>query len=282
MLTIGSLSILNPYIQAPLAGYSNRAYRHLVIEHSCFLTTSEMISVEGLWRKSKNTLKMISLSENEKHFCIQLFGKNPESYKKAVDVLLNNLTPSVVDINAGCPVKKVMKTGAGASMMADLDNTREVIKVLKNALGNIPLTIKFRLGINRGNPCFIEFADNALSAGADAISLHTRFASDLYSGSADFESIRVLREKFPSSTILASGDVFSYEIADRYMNDYGINGVLIARGAIGNPFIFEKINPDTRMRKAAFDRHFELLCYYEGKERAELEIRKFKSRYKID
>lgn len=279
MLKIKNLLIENPYIQAPLAGYSDRAYRHLAIEHGCFLTTTEMISTEGLWRLGKNTIDLLTFADNEKIVCVQLFGQKPESYQKAADILLNKLKPAMIDINAGCPVKKVVKTGSGCAMMTDLHNTYNVIKALRSVIGNIPLSIKFRLGINREHCNYIEFADNALQSGVDVISMHSRFASDLYSGKADFNAFSNLRSTFKNATIFASGDVFDVDVAEMYLNTLKADGVLIARGGIGNPYIFEKKIPNFKERESAYSRHFELLKYYYGDEKAERLLRKFYSHY---
>lgn len=278
MLKLKSLEISNNLIQSPLAGYSNRAYRHLVIEHNCQLTTTEMISVEGMWRENRATLSMIEPADNEKNISVQLFGKNPDSYKRALNVLLKENFVSIIDINAGCPAKKVVKTQSGVAMMSDIPNTIDVIHAIKSEIGNIPLSIKFRLGVDHNNENYLEFADAVLSAGVDAISLHSRFASDLYTGTADRSAFKTLRDKFPSAVIFASGDVFTPKDIDEY-KILGADGVLIARGGIGNPFLFEGIMPTKEEKEEAYKRHLELMEYYCGKERAEKEMRKFYSHY---
>ena len=275
-LNILTLKIDNNFIQSPLAGYSDCAYRHIAIEHSCQITTTEMVSTEGLIRNSKKTFDLMRFADNEKNIVVQLFGSKKESFVKSCAVIMEKIKPVMIDINAGCPVRKVMKTGAGCAMMADLKNTYDIVHSIKNEFGdNLLLSIKFRLGISEDKKNYMDFASCVLDAGADVMSLHTRTAKALYSGKADMSHILALREKFKDAKIFASGDIFDIETATKAIDFYKADAALIARGGIGNPFIFEKKKPTEEEKIKALEHHFELLEYYFDRRNAALLIRKF-------
>lgn len=272
---IGPLSLSPAIFLAPLAGYTDRAFRSVAIEEGAGLTYSEMVSAEGLSRGSEKTEELLSRARGEELFAIQLFGSNPDAFARSALPLMK-YSPTLVDLNCGCPVPKVVKTGAGSALLKNPALIGEIVKVLKRETG-LPVTVKIRTGWDFDSINYLETAEEAFKAGADALTLHARTRSQGYSGKADREAIRILKEHFPEETILASGDIFSSLDADAVFAETGVDGVMAARGAIGNPFIFRK-NGDAEVplseRKEVFMKHLTLAAEYEGEEKACREMRK--------
>lgn len=285
-LAIGTLKLTSNIVQAPLASYSDRAYRHLCSLYGSCVAISEMVSVEGLLREGEKTLDLIKRADTElltkndaTPFVVQLFGSNANSFENATEVLLKHTTLPLIDINAACPVKKVMKTGSGASLMKSPKLIGEIVKTIKRASDNkVNVSVKLRIGINNSTINFLECAEEIFKNGGDAIALHTRTAEQLYRGKANHEYTKVLKKEFNDKAILASGDIFSREDAKNIIEFTNADGVLAARGAIGNPFIFNTYptlcNQDYIN---AFKKHIELHEYYNDSPLKEL--RKFAPYY---
>lgn len=276
-LKIRDLTIVSNIIQAPLASYSSRSYRHLCALHSSPLATTEMVSVEGLLREGEKTLSLLSLSDTEKAqnlyenderripLSIQLFGSNPSSFEKATKVLLKQYIPYVIDVNAACPVKKVTKTGSGASLMEDPKKLGEIVKILKETTEDrVAITVKIRLGKDENRMNYLQCAEECFKNGAALVAMHSRTENALYSGKADHTHTKLLKKTFPEFLIIASGDIYSREEAKVVIETTGVDGVLVARGAIGNPFIFEESESSRTDRDYinAFLKHLELETYY--------------------
>lgn len=228
---------------APLAGYTDKAFRKIASFYGAEETVTEMVSAEGLARESEKTQALLEKFDKSENLTLQLFGPDADTFHRALKKLKWQDFKKI-DINAGCPVPKVVKTGAGSALMRNPDKAGEIIHVLKEETG-LEVSIKFRLGWDESNLNYLEFAETAVKSGADELTLHTRTRAAGYSGSARKEHFKILREHFPqndstSPRINASGDVFSPEDALTYINEYGADGVMFARGAIGNPFIFRE------------------------------------------
>lgn len=276
-LQIGSLLLKSNIIQAPLASYSSRSYRHLSALYGSPLAISEMVSVEGLLREGEKTLSLVKAADTETlsagvetisqfspqiPYAVQLFGSSIDSFKKAVCVLLKHINVPLIDINAACPVQKVMKNGCGSSLMRDPKLIKEIVKSVKEESG-VNVSVKIRLGLNKSSMNYLECATSAFEGGADMIALHTRTAEDLYRGDANEEHVKILKEHFKDKIILASGDIFSQKKARETIAYTNADGVLAARGAIGNPFIFS--NDDNISDSAyikAFKEHIDLHVKY--------------------
>ena len=276
----------SPIILAPMAGYTDRALRHILLEHKPNLITfTEMISTEGLIRDGKKTLEYLALADNEQDSrrFIQLFGYNPDSFETSIKTILDKgFHPLCFDINAGCSVKKVIKTGSGVALMRDLGRTSKIIESCRRASDGIPISIKFRLGWDENNINYLDFAKACIDSGADLLSLHPRTRTAAFSGVANHTHTKLLKEKFPNTLIIASGDIFSLEDAMLVKTSSFCDGIMIARGLIKNPYIFEgkdKLNLNPSERFARYNRHRELLAHYEGDRKAEYLIRKFEKGY---
>ncbi len=272
---------------APIAGYSDAAFRSICTEKGADMCFSEMVSCEGLIYGGTKTFNIMRRAENETHYAIQLFSSKPEAALKAVSSVLK-LNPSVIDLNCGCPVPKVIKNGAGSALMKDLILLKEIISALVEgaAASNSPppVSVKIRSGWDHNSINFIETAAAAAAAGASMISLHPRTRSQGYSGRADWTHIKELKQslKIP---VIGSGDLFSAEAALSMFEQTNCDGIMFSRGAMGNPWIFEQTKAllqnavmpcpagDSEKIQTAL-RHLILAAEFNGEERACREMKK--------
>lgn len=233
-------SITGHIFLAPMAGYTDSVFRGLCAEYGADLCYTEMVSCEGLSRLNKKTAELMAAKPVERQSGIQLFGVNPEScFEAAKNAALRN--PAVIDFNCGCPVPKVIKTGAGSALMRNLPLLTELIGALKAGIAaagkNIPVSIKIRSGWTADEINATETAAAAVEAGIDLIGIHGRTRSQGYSGVADYGIIRRVKETV-TVPVIGSGDLFSPRDVARMFDETGVDAVMIARGAIGNPQIF--------------------------------------------
>jgi nifR3 family TIM-barrel protein len=256
---------------APLAGYTDIPFRTLCIEAGADFTFTEMVSAEGLAREGEKTLALMDRAPNEKQYAVQLFMGNTDSLKEALSQL-QPYQPEVIDINCGCPVPKVTKTGAGSAMMKQPKLITEVVRTITEET-DIPVSVKFRTGWDAQSENFLEFAQAALDGGASALTLHARTRSQGYAPFADWSKLTELKQytlqHHYQVPIFGSGDLFKAEDAKRMIEETGIDGVMFARGAIGNPFIFSQAKailqgkepePVTiEMRRVVILRHLDLM-----------------------
>lgn len=237
MFTIAHLRLSSPLILAPLAGYSDLPFRLLCREFGAGLCVSEMISCHGLVYQQKKTLQMLASVSEEKPVSFQLFGSDVYTMAKAVD-LLNQFQPDLIDINMGCPVKKVTKKGAGAALMATPRLAEQIIsEVIKNSEN--PVTVKFRTGVNSASETCIDFGRMAEQNGVSAITVHGRNWAQGFTGSANWHIIGRVKDSV-SIPVIGNGDISSYIDAMKQMKNSGCDGVMIGRAALGNPWVFSK------------------------------------------
>lgn len=237
MLQIASLSIPSPFILAPLAGYSDLPFRLLCREFGAGLCVSEMISCHGLVYKQKNTLKMLATVRDERPVSFQLFGADPQVMGEAA-AILSEYGPDLIDINMGCPVKKVTKRGAGAALMTQPELARKITSaVIKNT--SIPVTAKIRSGKNTSAIVAPEFAKMLEDQGVAAITVHGRTWAQGFSGTVDPEVIKAVKERL-TIPVIGNGDVLSLDDGEKMMRDTDCDGVMIGRGALGNPWVFQR------------------------------------------
>lgn len=258
MLKIAQFAFTSPLVLAPLAGYSDLPFRLLCREFGAGLCFSEMISCHGLGYGQKKTLAMLISAPEEKPVSFQLFGADVKMMAKAAD-LINHFSPDLVDINMGCPVKKVTKKGAGAALMATPKIAEEIIReVRKNC--HSPITVKFRKGVNNQSITCVDFAKMTEQNGASAITVHGRTWSQGFTGQADWSVIRQVKENV-SIPVIGNGDILSYEEASKRLAQSGCDGVMIGRGALGNPWVFDaKGRPqDYTSLLLAVTRHLDLM-----------------------
>ncbi|MCX6798294.1 MAG: tRNA-dihydrouridine synthase [Candidatus Falkowbacteria bacterium] len=220
---------------APLAGFTDSAYRQLCARYSAQVLYSEMVSATALFYDSKESLELIKFNRRlEKNYVVQLFGSNPAHFAKAVRIITQKVRPAGIDLNCGCPVKKVLQQGAGAALMKDIKRTREIIKVIL-ANTDLPLSIKLRAG--NGQMDASKFLKELSDLDIKAVMIHGRTLAGGFSGEVDLELIKNVRPYF-KGVILANGGINTPADIKRVLKTTGADGVGIARGALGNPWIF--------------------------------------------
>ncbi|PIE57647.1 MAG: tRNA dihydrouridine synthase DusB [Desulfobulbus propionicus] len=256
-LHIGSLRLDSSFVLAPLAGYTDLAFRLLCREYGAGLVFSEMVSCHGLTYGQKNTLVLLESHPKERPFGIQLFGSEPEVMGKAA-AIASQYSADLLDINMGCPVRKVTKRGSGSALMKNPELAREIIQAVCSNT-NLPVTVKIRLGWTHDQINAVEFACMAQEAGAAAITVHGRTWSMGFSGLADWNTIAQVK-KAVTIPVIGNGDIQSYQQGMRRKQESGCDGIMIGRGALGNPWVFsEQGRPDNLCaRLEALFRYMEL------------------------
>jgi tRNA-dihydrouridine synthase B len=280
MLRIGDVTLPNWLIMAPMAGYTNLAFRLMVRRLGAGLVTTEMVSAMGLARDQKRTLDYLRSHPEEKPLSVQIFGSRPEVMARAAR-MAEEAGADLVDINAGCPVRKVVKTGAGASLLREPKRLAEIVCAVRLAV-SVPLTVKIRSGWSPQEPAACEAARIIEDCGADGITIHGRFASDGFSGLADWAWIGRVKERC-RIPVIGNGDVLDPAAALRMKAETGCDGVMIGRAAIGNPWIFRQVllaeqglplqSPRLSERRSSILEHFRLLADSMGEHRAALNMR---------
>lgn len=234
---IGSLKIDNPLISAPMAGITCSPYRILMKNFGASLVFSEMVSCEALIRLNKKTDPLLFFKKNEHPIGIQLFGSNPNSMAEAAKIVESS-SADLIDINMGCPVPKVLKTGAGSSLLLNFETAEKIVnKVIKSV--KIPVTVKIRTDYRQDDNLGLILAERLIGLGISAISVHSRSCTQKFTGKADWKKIRDLKES-SAVPVIGSGDIFSWEDVVNILTQTGVDGVMIARGAMGNPWIFSQ------------------------------------------
>lgn len=238
---IGKLELSGNIFLAPVAGYSDRSFRSICVEHGAAFTYTEMVSAEALVRNNLKTEILMRRAENETAYAVQVFGGEPETVADGAKIILEKTNCECIDINCGCPVSKIIKTGAGSALTRDPERLYRVAKAIVQIAGDIPVTVKIRSGWDENHITWKEAALAALDAGVSAITMHARTRAQGYEGKSDWSKIKELTAlaagKIP---IFGSGDLFTPEDAERMLSETGCDGVMFARGAMGNPFIFDK------------------------------------------
>ncbi|MBR0483203.1 MAG: tRNA dihydrouridine synthase DusB [Oscillospiraceae bacterium] len=237
-ITIMGFSLAQTATLAPMAGVADTSYRQLCAEMGAVMTVSEMISAKGLCYDSKGSAELCRISETERPMGLQLFGSEPEFIAKAVS-LLQEYQPDWIDLNMGCPVPKVVNTGAGSALM----KTPEIAeKCIRSAVreASVPVTVKMRIGWDEEHINAVEFAQMCESVGASALTVHGRTKQQLYSGCADWSVIRQVKEavKIP---VIGNGDVKNVSDCQRMYQETGVDLVAVGRATYGNPWIFKEI-----------------------------------------
>jgi len=290
---IGSYTTRGNLFLAPVAGYSDAAFRSVCADAGCDLAFTEMVSSEALTRGSMKTSVLLERAPNEPDYAVQLFGGDPATMARAALMVADRWQPAVIDVNCGCPVPKIIKTGAGSALMKDPPRIAAIVRAMK-ALVATPVTVKIRLGWDDTSINYLDAAQAAVDGGASAITLHARTRAQGYSGKADRDAFFRLAELLPVP-VFASGDLFSASDAldilaagvpagDEVAGGTGVAGVMFARGAMGDPFIFTRARAVLRgepeplisqtARLQAARRHFELSLGFYDERLACMEFRK--------
>ncbi len=291
-MKIGSTEI-GKVILAPMAGAADTAFRTICRRHGCGYAVTEMISAKAVTYGDKKTSQLAAITKDEAPTACQLFGHEPDVMEKACALLLeeyskSGVMPVAIDINMGCPVPKIVRNGEGSALMRDLPLAGEIIAAVVKSAGPIPVTVKMRLGWDQSSICAVELAKIAEDKGAAAVCVHARTRSQMYAPSADWSYIKKVKDAV-SIPVIGNGDIFSGADAKRMIDETGCDAVAIARGAMGNPWIFEEaaaalegkvFSPVTAAQKiqGAID-HLDLLIKLKGEARAIPESRTHMDKY---
>ena len=243
---IGNIELKGNLFLAPVAGYSDAAFRSVCIENGACFTYIEMVSAEALVRKNQKTEILMKRAYNEAAYAVQIFGPEPDVMSEAARIVLEKTHCECIDINCGCPVPKIVKTGAGSALTRDPERLYKVAKAVVDAAGGsptnggVPVTVKIRSGWEQKMMTWREAAQAALDAGVSAITIHPRTKAQGYEGHSDWSIMQQLVEMVDGRIpVFGSGDLFKPEDAKKMLEETGADGVMFARGAMGNPFIFK-------------------------------------------
>ncbi len=281
MIKIGNVELKNNVIMAPMAGITDTAYRILLEEMGVALTSTEMVSAKGIFYRNKNNALILQTAENEHPIAVQLFGADPIIMTNMAERVSENF--DVIDVNMGCPVPKIVNNGEGSALMKNPELAFRILDTMSRVLKK-PVTVKFRKGFDDRHVNAVEFAKMAEQAGVSAITIHGRTRAQMYAGQADWDIIREVKAAV-SIPVFGNGDIFTPEDAKRMIDETGVDGVAIARGAKGNPWLIRRTihyletgemlpEPTIAERRAMVCRHAELMVKYKGERLAIPEMRK--------
>lgn len=282
-VTIGGIELSSPLALGPMAGVTDLAFRSLCRQQGAGLTCTEMVSAKALCYQNQKTLPLMELHPSETPSMIQLFGSDPVAMEEAAAIAVEHSKADFIDINMGCPVPKVANSGDGSGLMRTPDLAFQVAEaVIRGA--KRPVTVKFRLGWDKSSINCVEFAQGLESAGVSAVAVHGRTKKQMYEGVANWDYIREVKQavKIP---VMANGDVFSPEDAQRILSYTGADMAMIGRGAFGNPWIFAQClaflqgkpvppAPNIQERCAMAETQFAMSAEQKGEKIACLEARK--------
>ncbi len=238
-MKIKDLEVKGITFLAPLAGITNLPFRQLVKECGCAVVCSEMISAKGIFYNSEKTLTLLKSHASERPLSVQIFGADPVSMGRAAAFIDDLGTADIIDINFGCSVRKVVKQGAGVSLMKDLTLAEKVLNAVRNAT-SLPFTIKIRSGWDASGAQAFALAKIAETSGVDAIAFHPRTAVQGFRGKADWQLIRRLKQEV-GVPVIGNGDIITPEDAGRMISQTGCDGVMVGRASMSNPFILSQI-----------------------------------------
>ncbi len=285
-MKIGNVECGN-IILAPMAGITDMPFRALCREQGATFSYTEMISAKALYYKNKNTLPLLQVAKGESPIAIQLFGNEPDLLAQEA-LKLEDGPYDAFDVNMGCPVPKVVNNGEGSALMRDPEKIGRIVSAMTKVLHK-PVTIKIRKGFSENQVNAVEVAKRAEDAGAAAIAIHGRTREEYYSGHADYDIIRQVKEAV-SIPVMGSGDIYKGKDAKRMLDETGCDAVMIARGARGNPWIFREVahfletgeelpRPSIEEVKEMILRHARMLIDFCGENMAIRQMRKHAGYY---
>jgi len=240
-LRIGSLAVDPPVVLAPMAGVTDAPFRGVCSRFGAGLYVSEMITARALVERNVRTLSMLRFDGSEATRSVQLYGTDPRTLGEAVRFLVGDVGVDHVDMNFGCPVPKVTRKGGGSALPVRRVLLREIVRSAVAAAGNVPVTIKFRMGVDDDLLTYLETGRIAEEEGVAAVALHARTAEQLYSGSARWEAIAALKAHVTSIPVLGNGDIWEAHDALAMLAQTGCDGVVVGRGCLGRPWLFRDL-----------------------------------------
>ena len=283
MFKIGNIKIKNNVVLAPMAGVCNSAFRRIIKEMGCGLLYAEMVSDKAIVYDNEKTKEMLYMTEQERPIAQQIFGSDKDSFVKAAKIIEESMHPDIIDINMGCPVPKVaLKSQAGSALLKSPDKIYEIVKAVKESV-DVPVTVKIRSGWDKNSINAVEVAKICEKAGASAIAVHPRTRSQGYTGYADWNIIKKVKESV-NIPVIGNGDIKDIYDAKRMLDETGCDAVMIGRGTLGNPYLIKQIVsyldtgniiPDqTQIEKLnTCLKHFEYLLQIKPEKVAVLEMR---------
>lgn len=283
MWKIGNVEIKNKIVFAPMAGVSNRSYRNIIKEMGAGLVYTEMVSSMGIVYGSDKTIELLEFDEVERPISIQLFGSDVAAFVKAAKYVEEKFKPDIIDINMGCPVPKVAgKSGGGSALLKEPDKIYEIVHALTTNV-KTPITVKIRVGWDANSINAVEVAKIAEKAGASAIAVHGRTKAQGYTGKANWDLIKQVKESV-RIPVIGNGDICTPEDAKRMIDYTGVDAVMIGRAALGNPWLIKECvtyleegkileKPSYNEKLDMIKKHYEILEKEKDTKRATLEIR---------
>lgn len=282
-MNIGNVQLNGKTALGPMAGATDAAFRHICREQGAALLCTEMVSSRGLVYKDEKTKELLFIPKGDNPTCAQIFGSEPSIMAEAAPMAIEISGADILDINMGCPVGKIVKSGDGSALMKDPDRAFKIIEACVRTAG-VPVTVKFRKGWDGGSVNAVEFGKMCEEAGASAIAVHGRTRVQMYAGVADWDIIRDVKAAV-NIPVIANGDIFSASDAQRMLARTGADMCMVGRGSFGDPWIFSRINavlngepePELPPLKARIEtalRQFTLACEWKDPVNACLEARK--------
>ena len=240
MFKIGNVEIKNRVVLAPMAGVCNSAFRKIIKEMGAGLLYAEMVSDKALVYNNEKTKDMLYMTEDERPISQQIFGSDKESFVEAAKIIEESMHPDIIDINMGCPVPKVaVKSQAGSALLKDPDKIYDIVKAVKEVV-SVPVTVKIRSGWDKNSINAVLVAKTCEKAGASAIAVHPRTRSQGYSGKADWNIIKEVKDAV-NIPVIGNGDILSAKDAKQMIDETGCDAVMIGRGTLGNPYLIKQV-----------------------------------------
>ncbi|CCO08688.1 tRNA dihydrouridine synthase DusB [Desulforamulus hydrothermalis] len=287
-MQIGSVKLPNPVIAAPMAGVTDRAFRIIAREMGCALAVTEMVSDLALLYANPRTYRMLDFRGEAFPLSVQIFGSQPDTMGQAAAIVVQR-GANMIDINMGCPTPKIVKNGEGSALMKNPALAGKIVEAVVRAVPGVPVTVKMRKGWDEHSVNAVELARIVEAAGASAVTVHGRTRNQFYSGRADWDIIRQVKEAL-QIPVIGNGDIWAPRDAMRMLQETGCDGIMVGRAAMGNPWIFRDIvhflatgeelpPPTTEERINTALRHLALMVESKGEQVAVFEMRKHAAWY---